>query len=59
MKKIKMKALETKLVSISDVYANDYNPNVVAKPELDLLQLSIEQSCIKYCVLAELMSLKL
>lgn len=44
MKNINMKAMETQLVDISDVYANDYNPNHVAKPELKLLQLSIEQN---------------
>jgi ParB-like chromosome segregation protein Spo0J len=38
---IKMKALEAVEVSISDVYANDYNPNVVARPELELLKTSI------------------
>lgn len=41
---IKMKALEAKLIDIKDVYANDYNPNVVAKPELELLKLSILQN---------------
>lgn len=39
-----MKALEAKLVDIKDVYANDYNPNVVARPELELLKLSIVQN---------------
>lgn len=60
---IKMKALESILVNIDDVYANDYNPNIVAKPELDLLALSIRQNgfCFpivvikdsknKYCVI--------
>ena len=42
--KIKMKALEAKLVDIKDVYANDYNPNIVARPELELLKLSIVQN---------------
>lgn len=58
-----MKALEAKLVDIKDVYANDYNPNVVARPELELLKLSIVQNgfCFpivviqdtkgKYCVI--------
>lgn len=44
MKQVKMKAMDVKLVNIEEVYANDYNPNVVAKPELDLLKLSIEQN---------------
>lgn len=39
-----MKALEAKLVDIKDVYANDYNPNIVARPELELLKLSIVQN---------------
>ena len=38
---IKLKALDAIEVKIADVYANDYNPNVVAKPELELLKLSI------------------
>lgn len=42
--KIKMKAMEPILVDINDVYANDYNPNIVAKPELELLKLSIIQN---------------
>src|SRR5690554_5076269 len=41
---IKMKAMEPILVDIDLVYANDYNPNIVAKPELDLLKLSIIQN---------------
>lgn len=41
---IKMKALDAILVPIDKVYANDYNPNNVAKPELDLLKLSIIQN---------------
>ncbi len=34
--------LNTKLVPISKVVANDYNPNKVATPEMKLLKLSIE-----------------
>ena len=44
MKKIKMKALETKLVGIEKLSANNWNPNKVAKPEMDLLQKSIEDN---------------
>ena len=40
-KNIKMKATEVIVVNIDDVYANDYNPNIVAKPELKLLETSI------------------
>lgn len=42
--KIRMKAMEPKLVDINLIYSNDYNPNRVYKPELDLLRLSIEQN---------------
>lgn len=52
MREIKMKAMEPILVKISDVYANDYNPNVVAKPELDLLKLSIEQNGFCFPIVA-------
>jgi ParB-like chromosome segregation protein Spo0J len=41
---IKMKALEAISVDLKDVYANDYNPNVVAKPEMELLKTSIVQN---------------
>ena len=32
---------EVKAVPVEKVYANDYNPNVVAPPEMKLLELSI------------------
>lgn len=35
--------LDVKMVSLEKVYANDYNPNRVATPELLLLKHSIEQ----------------
>lgn len=41
---IKMKALEAKLVDINKITANNWNPNKVAKPEMDLLQKSIEDN---------------
>ena len=44
MKEIKMKALECKLVPIEKLTANNWNPNKVAKPEMDLLQKSIEDN---------------
>lgn len=44
MKKIKMKALEAKLVPIEKLTANNWNPNKVAKPEMELLQRSIEDN---------------
>ena len=39
-----MKALEAKLVSIEKLVANNWNPNKVAKPEMRLLQKSIEDN---------------
>ena len=41
---IEFTALNTILVPISKVIANDYNPNKVAKPEMKLLQKSIEDN---------------
>jgi len=38
---IKWKTLETIIVPIELVYANDYNPNKVAPPEMELLKVSI------------------
>lgn len=38
---IKMPALEAQLIDIDKIYGNNYNPNVVAKPELELLERSI------------------
>ena len=35
---------EVKAVPVEKVYANDYNPNVVAPPEMKLLELSIWRS---------------
>lgn len=45
---IKMLALEAKLVPIAEVYANDYNPNIVAAPEMDLLETSIIENGFCY-----------
>lgn len=55
MIEVKMKALDAILVDIDQVYANDYNPNIVAKPELDLLKLSILQNgfCFPVIVLKD------
>ena len=41
-------ATEVKMVPISDVYANDYNPNIVAAPEMVLLELSIRENGFCY-----------
>lgn len=43
MKKITFPVLEVKMVPIKKVFANDYNPNKVAPPEMILLKHSIEQ----------------
>lgn len=45
---IDMVATEVKLVPIADVYANDYNPNIVAAPEMTLLELSIRENGFCY-----------
>lgn len=42
--KINMKCMDVEMVKMEDVYANDYNPNIVAKPELELLKTSIIQN---------------
>lgn len=39
-----MKAIEAKLIDIKKLNANNWNPNKVAKPEMDLLQKSIEDN---------------
>lgn len=41
---IDLPVMNTKLVPIEKVIANDYNPNKVAKPEMKLLQKSIEDN---------------
>ncbi|TLG76682.1 ParB N-terminal domain-containing protein [Culicoidibacter larvae] len=41
MANIKLKAMDVVLADINDVYANDYNPNIMAKPEKELLKTSI------------------
>jgi len=43
MKKLKFPCLDVELVSIVKVIANDYNPNFVATPEMELLKISIEE----------------
>lgn len=41
MSKVEFTALDAKLVPINKIIANDYNPNKVAKPEMELLKKSI------------------
>ncbi|WP_242941610.1 ParB N-terminal domain-containing protein [Peptostreptococcus sp. D1] len=48
---IKILATQAKLVSIDDVYANDYNPNIVAAPEMKLLELSIRENGFCYPII--------
>lgn len=43
MKEIEMPVLNVKMVDINKVVANDYNPNKVAPPEMQLLKHSIEE----------------
>lgn len=43
MTKIDMPVLNVKMVDINKVVANDYNPNKVAPPEMELLRHSIEE----------------
>lgn len=43
MKPITFPVLNVKMVPIKKVFANDYNPNKVANPEMQLLKHSIEQ----------------
>lgn len=43
MKKIEFPVLNVKMVDINKVVANDYNPNKVAPPEMELLKHSIEE----------------
>lgn len=43
MKDIEFPVLNIKMVDIDKVVANDYNPNKVAPPEMQLLQHSIEE----------------
>lgn len=42
-KEITFPVLDVKMVDIDKVYANDYNPNKVAPPEMRLLKHSIEE----------------
>ncbi len=42
-KKIEFPVLNVKLIPLKKIEANDYNPNKVARPELKLLKLSIEE----------------
>jgi len=44
MKKIKMKVMDTIIVPTDKLIANNWNPNKVAKPEMLLLQKSIEDN---------------
>ena len=41
MRKIDFPVLNVKMVRLSQIVANDYNPNKVASPEMKLLELSI------------------
>ena len=45
---IEILATEVIMVPIKRVYANDYNPNIVAMPEMRLLELSIKENGFCY-----------
>ena len=42
-KNIKFPVMDVKMIPLSKIQANDYNPNRVANPEMKLLKLSIEE----------------
>lgn len=43
MEKIAFPVLAVKMVPLIQIHANHYNPNKVAEPELELLELSIRE----------------
>ena len=43
MSDIDFPVLAAKLIPVSKIHANTYNPNTVAAPEMDLLELSIRE----------------
>ena len=43
MKKIDFPVLNVRMVPAHKIVANDYNPNRMASPEMQLLKISIEQ----------------
>lgn len=43
MKKITFPVMGVKMIPMSKIEANDYNPNKVASPEMKLLKLSVEE----------------
>lgn len=43
MKKLTFPCLDAKLIQIEKVVSNEYNPNYVAEPEMELLRISIEE----------------
>jgi len=43
MKKLTFPCLDVQLVSTNKVVSNEYNPNYVAAPEMELLRISIEE----------------
>jgi len=43
MKKIKFPVMDVRMIPMGKILANEYNPNVVAPPEMKLLKKSIEE----------------
>ena len=50
---------EVKAVPVEKVYANDYNPNVVAPPEMKLLELSIWKMALRCHVYVTTIKMKI
>jgi ParB-like chromosome segregation protein Spo0J len=49
--KIEMSAMNAKMIEIDKIYGNNYNPNSVAKPELDLLIESIKMNGFCFAII--------
>jgi ParB-like chromosome segregation protein Spo0J len=43
MKEIKFPVMSVRMIPVEKIIANDYNPNIVAPPEMKLLKISIEE----------------
>lgn len=52
MKKLTFPCLDVRLVPMSQVVANQYNPNYVAQPEMELLRISIEEDGLTQPIVA-------
>lgn len=50
MKKLTFPCMNVQLVSMNKIVGNLYNPNFVARPEMDLLRLSIEEDGVTQAI---------